>query len=319
MIASAPPPAGTRATLAGADTWASISYDVGGPSLEFVRPPFNLDLPLTDAELAGMADGVFPAQVRDAIGVATMSPARPLTEADWATLSAIARAALQAPDAEAPQPNAATASPEQPAGLADRREEPVPATEAAPSPVGPPTASPTARDEGDRDFKVILEVAERGTGPRRVVISVGGAGRSESFRSCDVDDWRDALIAEAPRAVEAFFARCRERPVHPEYRPAHATGAAPKPQGGTSASKEQPGRRGKGGAAPTSPLLVFTPAPASPDPGASHPASPDAAPLPTPSLPNSGPTLPKTAPAGEIQAPDDATKPIRQQLSFLFG
>lgn len=322
MIASASPPPGTRATLAGADTWASIGYDVDGPSLEFVRPPFNLDLPLTDAELTGMADGVFPTQVRSAIGAATMPPSRPLTDADWAILAAIARAALQAPSPDALQTDA---------GLPDRQQDPppvggiaqpdgadpLPAAEALSAIASPPTT--LARDEGDRDFKVILEFAERGDGPRQVIISVGGAGRSESFRRCDVDDWRDALLDEAPQVVEAFFARCRERPVYPAHRPHPATDAASGTKSGTGASKERPGRRGKGGAAATSPLLVFTPAPAAPDPGAVLPADAEAAPTSVPPPPVAGPVTPGTAADGVPQAPDDPAKPMRQQLSFLFG
>ncbi len=296
MIASSPPGAG--AGLAGADTWASIAYDVDGPSLEFVRPPFNLDLPLTDAELVGMADGVFPAHVEVAIAAATMPPSRPLTEGDWATLAGIARAALRAPSPDAPQADAATA------------------------PAGVPTAvvsATTPPDEGDRDFKVILEFAERGAGSRQVIISVGGAGRSESFRRCDVDDWREALLAEAPQVVEAFFARCRERPVHPAYRPDPAADAASGTKSGTGAPQERPGRRGKGGGAATSPLLVFTPAPTAQDPGALPQADADAAPTRVSTPPVAGPAMSGTVADGAPQAPDDPAKPMRQQLSFLFG
>ena len=298
MSASSPPPPGARAGLAGADTWASIAYDVDGPRLEFVRPPFNLDLPLTDAELIGMADGVFPAQVEAAIAAATMPPSRPLTADDWATLAGIARAALRAPSPDAPQADAASV----PTG--------VPAAVVSATPL---------RDEGDRDFKVILEFAARGAGSRQVIISVGGAVRSESFRRCDVDDWRDALLAEAPQVVEAFFARCRERPVYPTYRPAPAAGAASGTKSGTGAPQERPGRRGKGGGAATSPLLVFTPAPTAQDPGAVPRADADAAPTPVPTPPVAGPTTSGTADDGAPQALDDPAKPMRQQLSFLFG
>ena len=324
MIAPSSPPPGTRAGLAGADTWASITYDVDGPSLEFVRPPFNLDLPLTDAELAGMVDGVFPAHVEAAIAAATMPPSRPLTEADWATLSAIARAALQTPSQDAPQPDAAPGSPARPAGPADRREDPPPVAEIArhdaanssPVPEGvrsaiaSPELLPPTCDEGDRDFKVILEFAERGAGPRRVVISAGGAGRSELFRSCDVDDWRDALLTESPQVVEAFFARCRERPVYPAYHAAPASGAATEPQVGTRAPKDRPGRRGKGGGAAASPLLVFTPAPAASDP--------DATPSRGPLLSELEPATPGPVPDGTPPATDEPAKPMRQQLAFLF-
>jgi hypothetical protein len=285
MIASSSP--GTRAGLAGADTWASIAYDVDGPSLEFVRPPFNLDLPLTDAELVGMADGIFPAHVEAAIAAATMPPSRLLTEADWATLSGIAQAALQVSSSDAPQ------------------------ADAAPGPAGVPAAvvPPPPRDEGDRDFKIILEFAGRGAGSRQVIISVGGVGRSESFRRCDVDDWRDALFAEAPQVVEAFFARCRERPVYPAYRPDPASGAASGTKSATGAPQERPGRRGKGIGAATSPLLVFTPAP----------SAQEAAPTSVPVPPVAGPAMSGTAADGAPQAPDDSAKPMRQQLSFLFG
>jgi len=177
----------------------------------------------------------------------------------------------------------------------------------------------TPPDEGDRDFKVILEFAVRGAGSRQVIISVGGAGRSESFRRCDVDDWRDALLAEAPQVVEAFFARCRERPVHPAYRPDPASGAASGTKSGTGAPQERPGRRGKGGGAATSPLLVFTPAPSAQDPGAVLHADAEAAPTSVPVPPVAGPAMPGTAVDGAPQAPDDPAKPMRQQLSFLFG
>lgn len=322
MIKSSSPPPGTRAGLAGADTWASIAYDVDGPSLEFVRPPFNLDLPLTDAELVGMADGVFPAQVQSAIGAATMPPSRPLTDTDWATLSAIARAALQAPSPDAPQADASLPDPQQDpppvAGIARLNgADPVPAAEALLA-IASPTTTPQ-RGEGDRDFKVIVEFAERGAGARQVIISVGGAGRSESFRRCDVDDWRDALLAEVPQAVEAFFARCRERPVYPTYHPDPAVGASSGPKGGTGAPKERPGRRGKGGGAATSPLLVFTPPPTAPNPGADLSADAEATPPSVPAPPAAGSATPGTAPDGAPQAPDDPAKPMRQQLSFLFG
>lgn len=317
MSAPSSPPPSTRAGLAGADTWASIAYDVDGPSLEFVRPPFNLDLPLTDAELVGMADGIFPAQVEAAIAAATMPPARPLTEADWATLAGIARAALRVAAPDIPQPDASSESTGRDCGPVERRDgASAPAT--VPRTVAPSSA-PAPRVEDDRDFKVILEFAARGEGPRQVVISVGGDGRSESFRRCDVDDWRDALSDEAPQAVEAFFARCRERPVHPPFRPAPAPGAASSKQHGAGAAKGRPGRRGKGGDSPTSPLLVFTPASVDPDHGAPRPANSEAELLPVPPPTVAGSEAPGMTDDGAIKTPDDGDKPMQQQLSFLFG
>lgn len=314
MIAPASPPPGTRAGLAGADTWASIAYDVDGPSLEFVRPPFNLDLPLTDAELVGMAEGVFPAQIEAAIAAATMPPARALTEADWTTLAGIARAALRAASPDARQPEA-------PPGLPVRFEE-----SASPQGDAPPVTNGTlgdtsasSSDEENRDFKVILEFASRGEGPRQVVISVGGVGRSESFRRCDVDDWREALLTQAPQAVESFFARCLERPVYPPFRPAPALAAASGVKNDTGAAKERPGRRGKGGASATSPLLVFTPAPTDPDPGALRPADSAAESSPVPPPAAIGSEAPGSSDGGAIETPGDDTKPMQQQLSFLFG
>ncbi|HET8627944.1 MAG TPA: hypothetical protein VFL91_11020, partial [Thermomicrobiales bacterium] len=102
MTAPPPAPPSARAELAGPDTWASIAYDVDGPSFEFVRPPFNFNIPLTDDELRGMAAGVFPEQVEAALASAALPPATPLTEADWEAFRRIAQAALDMPSPVVP-------------------------------------------------------------------------------------------------------------------------------------------------------------------------------------------------------------------------
>jgi len=335
MIAPAPAPPNTRVELGGPDAWAAIGYDVDGPSFEFVRPPFHLDIPLTDDELRGMAAGTFPEQVEAALASATLPPAPALTAADWDSFRRIAGAALAPfpssgadPDEAAgaytpvadPPASAATADhpalavtvPTADAPSATRN---APETKGAEPPIDQPDAS-----QANRDFKVILEFTGRGEGPRQVVIGVGGTGRSESFRCCVVEDWREAFSAVAPAVVEAFFDRCRALPVHPAHQPAPPAGTvSPAKPTAKAVGKEQATRRGKAATA-TPPLMVFTPQPADAagderlgsDGGASKPVSDTIvqAVAMTPAVPDPG-----EPPA----ATTESAWPTRTQLSLLFG
>ena len=106
------------------------------------------------------------------------------------------------------------------------------------APAGDPAAGVGAGDgstqAADRDFKVIIEVAACGDGPREVVYSVGGTGRSVLFRAAVVEgDWR-TVFEGARAAAEDFFALRREQPLHPThtpYTPPAKAAAAPKGKG----------------------------------------------------------------------------------------
>ena len=290
MIAPSPP--GAQAAPDHSNTWATINYNVDGPSLEFVHPPFNLNIPLTDEELRGMAAGTFPEQVEAALGSATLPPARPLTADDWAALSRIARDAL---DATAPVVPIQAGAPADELDDADAI--------GGSTPAGTP---PPGDAQADREFKVILEFAERGAGPRQVVISVGGASRSETFRCCAVGDWRDALVIEAPRAIEAFIERCREQPVYPTYRPATPAQATTQPKTVNGVAQAKSGRRGKNATTVSPPLTSFTPQ-AEADPTAvERPARTEPA------------TVTSPRDASPMLSPEPI-EPVRKQLSFLFG
>ncbi len=314
----APPGAETATGQIGTDTWASITYDVDGPSLAFSRPPFNLDIPLTDDEVRDMGAGVFPEQVEAALAAATLPPARPLTEADWAALGRIAREALDPPPPADP-------SGDTPHAPGPRHGATAPgAVDAAPTvATGPPHADPPpppSDGQADRDFTVILEFAARGEGPRQVVISVGGSGRSESFRRCAVDDWREVFLAEVPGAVEAFLDRCREQPVHPAYRAVPSAQAVSRSSPDAEVARAKGGRRGKGTPAAIPPLLASTPrsGTATDDARRADDAGPSGL-SPVPPTPADGATpVPPTT--GESPSPPaDPIEPVRTQLSLLFG
>ncbi len=328
----APPGAETATGQIGTDTWASITYDVDGPSLAFSRPPFNLDIPLTDDEVRDMGAGVFPEQVEAALAAATLPPARPLTEADWAALGRIAREALDPPppaDPSGDTPPApglrhgdpaavGRAAAPQPVAVA-----PMGAASTTPGATGPPHAAPPpppTDGQADRDFTVILEFAARGEGPRQVVISVGGSGRSESFRRCAVDDWREVFLAEVPGAVEAFLDRCREQPVHPAYRAVPSAQAVSRSSPDAEVARAKGGRRGKGTPAAIPPLLASTPrsGTATDDARRADDAGPSGL-SPVPPTPADGATpVPPTT--GESPSPPaDPIEPVRTQLSLLFG
>lgn len=323
MIAPPPatPGAETDTGQIGTDTWASITYDVDGPSLEFSRPPFNLDIPLTDDEVRDMGAGVFPEQVEAALAAATLPPARPLTEADWAALGRIARAALDPPPPADPPGDTAP-----PPGL--RHGDPAAVApdivDAAPTvATDPPHADPPplpTDDQADLDFKVILEFATRGEGPRQVVISIGGSGRSESFRRCAVDDWREVFLAEVPGAVEAFLDRCREQPVYPTHRAAPSAQAVSRSSPDAEVARAKGGRRGKGTPAAIPPLLAFIPRSGTPtdDAGRADAAGPSGPP-PVPAIRADGATLVPPTTGGSLAPPADPIEPVRTQLSLLFG